>query len=221
MSRTIGGKQKIEREQTSEIWWDNQNILTILDWGNVILIELNDSHAAWLAGEIRSRRRQQEAEFILYCYAWHALILINRRSHITRWRVPRKFHGIKITTQKPRYSVAMHSSRTWFRSAISTQICSHLRLLKFSRKFLMFMFISANCRLSKSTICECVIRSQIWKSGVNLFCRTSTTWLNESIFSHVTLMVFAYMWCGAQVQGEISGLAAQCRLAPAVNENIV
>lgn len=94
-------------------------------------------------------------------------------------------------------------------------------LLWFNRRFLIFMFISAKCRSSKSNNCECVIFSQIWKSGVNLSCSTSTTWLNDSIFSHVTMMVLANIWWGEQVQGLISRLTAQCSEAPAVNENIV
>lgn len=99
---------------------------------------------------------------------------------------------------------------------------THLILLWFSRRFLMFMFISANFLSSKSRSCECVIFSQILKSGVNLSWRTSTTCENDSIFSHVTMMVLGTIWLGIeQVQGLISRLIEQCSEALAVNENIV
>ena len=99
---------------------------------------------------------------------------------------------------------------------------THLILLWFSRRFLMFMFISANFLSSKSSSCECVIFSQILKSGVNLSWRTSTTWENDSIFSHVTMMVLGIIWLGIeQVQGLISRLIEQCSEALAVKENIV
>ena len=98
---------------------------------------------------------------------------------------------------------------------------THLKLLWFNLKFFMFIFMSAKCRFSKSSICECVIFSQICKSGVNLFCSTSTTWLNESIFSQVTLIVLASVWWGEHVHGDISRRTAQCKLALVVNENIV
>lgn len=98
---------------------------------------------------------------------------------------------------------------------------TYLILLWFSRKFFMFMFISAKCRSSKSSSCECVIFNQILESGVNLSWRTSTTWLKDSIFSHVTVIVLANIWWGEQVHGEISRLTEQCNDAPAVNENIV
>lgn len=85
----------------------------------------------------------------------------------------------------------------------------------------MFIFNSAKRRVSKSSNCECVIRSQILKSAENLSCNTSTTWLNESIRSHVTTIVLGTDSCGEQVHGEISRRTEQCKLALAVKPNNV